>query len=195
MSSFLRILIGYMLTAALGALVMMLWLRQPVQRDVSQDFVVAEIKRVAKAVSAEEVIAFNYKHQRKDLISTTMLSVFGKARVFAGFDLNKHLVVSVDHPKKSIAIELGQPELLGVDVFQQTYQMEKDWPWNRFGEEDRDAVARGMRQGATETALKSRLFEEARESMKEFLTALLRGYGYKISVDFGGPQVAPLAKG
>lgn len=180
----MKTLIGYLCAAAVGVLATLLWLRQPIQRDVSQDFVITEIKRVAKTFSAEQVVAFNYKHKRMDLISTTMVSIFGKARVFAGFDLEKHLTVTVDHPHKRVAIELGEPEVIGVDVFEQTYQYEKDWPWNRFTPEDRDAIARGVRQGVVEDVHKGRLLEEARGSMKDFLTTLLRGYGYEVNVEF-----------
>jgi hypothetical protein len=107
----------------------------------------------------------------------------------------KHLRVSVDQARRRVAVELAQPEILGVDVFDQTYQYEKDWPWNRFSEEDRDAVARGLRQGVLNEAGAGPLLGEARGSMKDFLNAMFRVYGYTVSVEFRGPETAPQPKG
>ena len=191
----MRILIGYLLAAAVGALGTLLWLRQPMHREISNDFAITEIKRVAKAFAAEQVVAFTYKHKRMDMVSTAQVSIFGKARAFAGFDLMKHLRVNVDQAKRRVLVELAQPEILGVDVFDQTYQYEKDWPWNRFSEEDRDAVARGLRQGVLNEAMAGPLLREARESMKDFLTAMFGVYGYAITVEFSGPETMPATKG
>ncbi|MBI5393981.1 MAG: DUF4230 domain-containing protein [Verrucomicrobia bacterium] len=191
----MRTLLGYLCAAAVGALAVLLWLRQPVQREINNDFAITEIKRVAKAFAAEQVVAFNYTHKRSDVVSTAQVSIFGKARAFAGFDLVKHLRVNVDQAKKRVLVELAQPEILGVDVFDQTYQYEKDWPWNRFSEEDRDAVARGLRQGVLNDAKAGPLLREARESIKDFLTAMFGVHGYAVTVEFSGPETAPPPKG
>ncbi len=191
----MRTLPGYLCAAAVGALGTLLWLKQPVQREISNDFAITEIKRVAKAFAAEQVVAFNYKHTRSDVVSTARVSIFGKARAFAGFDLAKRLRVTVDQGKRRVSVELAQPEILGVDVFDQTYQYEKDWPWNRFSEEDRDAIARGLRRGVLQEAAAGPLFYEARESMKGFLNAMFAVYGYAVNVEFGGPEPAPPTKG
>lgn len=180
---------------AVGALAVLLWLKQPVQREISSDFAITEIKRVAKAFTAEQVVAFNYKHKRADLVSTAQVSIFGKARAFAGFDMLKRLRVTVDQGKRRVSVALAQPEILGVDVVDQTYQYEKDWPWNRFSEEDRDAIARGLRQGVLKEAAAGPLLSEARESMKSFLAAVFRAHGYEVNVEFGGPEPAPPSKG
>lgn len=191
----MKTLIGYLCAAAVGVLATLLWLNQTTRREISNDFAAAEIKRVAKAFSAEQVIVFNYRHKRSDLISTAQVSILGKARVFAGFDLSKHLRVVVDQKKRRVTVELGQPEIVGVDVFDQTYQYEKDWLWNRFSEEDRDAIARGMRQSVLQQAAASSLLREARDSMRDFLTAMLGGHGYAADVQFVGTEPAPQLKG
>ena len=191
----MKTLPGYLFAAAAGALAMFLWLKQTPQREINQDFVAAEIKRVAKTFSAEQVIVFNYKHKRTDLISTAQVAIFGKARVFAGFDLSKHLRVVVDPRKRQMLVELGQPEIMGVDVFDQTYQYEKDWLWNRFSEEDRDAIARGLRQSVLKQAQSGTLLREARESMREFLTVMLRGHGYAVEARFVDLEKTPQSKG
>ena len=191
----MKTLIGYLFAVAAGALGVLLWLNQTTHREISQDFAAAEIKRVAKAFSAEQVIVFNYKHKRSDLISTAQVSILGKARVFAGFDLSRHLRVVVDQRKRRMTVELGQPEIAGVDVFDQSYQYEKDWLWNRFSEEDRDAIARGLRQSVLNQAAAGSLLREARDSMRDFLTALLRGHGYAVDVEFADVKTAPQLKG
>lgn len=191
----MRTLPGYLCAMAVGALAVLFWLKQPARREMSSDFAIAEIKRVAKAFAAEQVVAFNYKHRRADLLSAAQVSIFGKARAFAGFDLLKHLRVAVDPRNRRVAVELAQPEILGVDVFDQTYQYEKDWPWNRFSEEDRDAIARGLRQGVLKEAAAGPLLGEAREGMKQFLAALFAAHGYEVGVEFSGPEPAPPAKG
>jgi Protein of unknown function (DUF4230) len=191
----MKSLIGYLFAVAAGALGMLLWLNQAPRREISQDFAAAEIRRVAKTFSAEQVIVFNYRHKRSDLISTAQVSILGKARVFAGFDLSKHLGVVVDQRRRKVTVELGAPEIVGVDVFDQAYQYEKDWLWNRFSEEDRDAIARGMRQCILNEAQKSPLLREACGSMKEFLTAMMGGHGYAVDVVFTGLQQPPPVKG
>ena len=191
----MKTLIGYLFAAAAGALATLLWLNQTPHREISQDFAAAEIKRVAKAFSAEQIIVFNYKHKRSDLISTAQVSILGKARVFAGFDLSKHLRVVVDQRKRRVMIELGQPEIVGVDVFDQTYQYEKDWLWNRFSEDDRDAIARGMRQSVLNEAQASPLLREARESMKDFINAMMSSHGYTADVEFVVSEKPLPAKG
>lgn len=190
----MKTLIGYLCAAAVGVLATLLWMSQTTRREISNDFAAAEIKRVAKAFSAEQTIVFNYKHKRADLISTAQVSILGKARVFAGFDLSKHLRVIVDQKKRCVTVELGQPEIAGVDVFEQSYQYEKDWPWNRFSEEDRDAIARGMRQSVLQQAAASSLLREARDSMRDFLAAMMRGHGYAADVQFVGTE-PPQSKG
>jgi len=190
-----KTLIGYLFAAVAGALATLLWLNQMTHREISRDFAAAEIQRVAKTFSAEQVVVFNYKHKRSDLISTAQVSIFGKARVFAGFDLSKHLRVFVDQQKRQVAIELGQPEIVGVDVFDQTYQYEKDWLWNRFSEEDRDSIARGMRQSVLQQAQASSLLREACESMKDFVIAMMRGHGYAADVKFVSSEKWPQSKG
>lgn len=191
----MKTLLGYFFAAAAGALAMLLWLNQTPHREISQDFAAAEIQRVAKAFTAEETIVFNYRHKRSDLISTAQVSILGKARVFAGFDLSKHLRVVVDQRKRRVMVELGPPEIIGVDVFDQTYQYEKDWLWNRFSEEDRDAIARGMRQCILKEAQASPLLREACTSMKDFVTAMMGGHGYAADVEFVGPVKPPPVKG
>lgn len=191
----MKTLIGYLCAAAVGVLATVLWMNQTTRREISHDFAAAEIKRVAKAFSAEQVVVFNYKHKRSDLISTAQVSILGKARVFAGFDLSKHLRVVVDQKKRRVMVELGQPEIVGVDVFDQSYQYEKDWLWNRFSEEDRDAIARGMRQSVLQQAAASSLLREARDSMRDFLTAMMRGHGYVADVQFVGMEPTPQSKG
>ena len=185
---------GYFFAAVAGALAMLLWLNQTPRREINQEFAAAEIRRVAKTFAAEETIVFNYKHKRSDLVSTAQVSILGKARVFAGFDLSRHLRVVVDQRKKRVRVELGQPEIIGVDVFDQTYQYEKDWLWNRFSEEDRDAIARGMRQCILKEAQAGPLLSEACASMKDFLTAMMRGHGYAADVEFASPEKPPLSK-
>ncbi len=191
----MKTLLGYLFAAAAGALAMFIWLNQTPRREISQDFAAAEIRRVAKTFTAEQTLVFNYRHKRSDLISTAQVSILGKARVFAGFDLSKHLRVVVDQRKRRVTVELGSPEIIGVDVFDQTYQYEKDWLWNRFSEEDRDAIARGMRQCIMKEALASPLLHEACAGMKDFMAAMMGGHGYAADVEFVSPEKPLPVKG
>jgi hypothetical protein len=177
-------LLSLALAVAVAVLAVLLWMAKSKTPRVDETFIRTQIERVAKAVTAEENLDFVYTYEATWVGSTKKAMIQATARVFAGFDVQKRLKITLDTRGRRLAIEFGEPEIIGVDFLKQHYYNETPGFWNAFGEKDRDAIAEGMREKALEAAKSGKLRTVAKESMKDFLELLMRGYGYETIVSF-----------
>ena len=109
-------------------------------------------------------------------------------KVLTGFDLDRGLEVTVDHPSRRIRITLPPPSVQGVEITELKTYDEQRGLWNPFTPSDRDTIFALARRQLVATAGQVELARHAEESARRLLEAIVRADGYTTEVRFAGER-------
>jgi len=158
------------------------------ETTVSQAVVVEQTRAVARLVTSETVLRDVVTYENRRLGSTKRSLVVATGKVLTGFDLDRGLEVTVDHPSRRILITLPLPSVQGVEVTELKTYDEQRGLWNPFRPSDRDTIFALARRQLVATAGEVALARHAEESARQLLQAIVRAEGYTTEVRFAGER-------
>jgi len=158
------------------------------ETTVSQAVVVEQTRAVARLVTSETVLRDVVTYENRRLGSTKRSLVVATGKVLTGFDLDRGLEVTVDHPSRRILITLPPPSVQGVEVTELKTYDEQRGLWNPFRPSDRDTIFALARRQLVATAGEVALARHAEESARQLLQAIVRAEGYTTEVRFAGER-------
>ena len=182
---------GFVVCAlALGAAISLALVRRAIggalfgksEAVMSQEFVVQQLKEVAKLVSSEMTLRDVVTYEQTEFRSTKRTLLVVTARVSAGIDLRHETDVHIDSAAKRIIISLPPAQIMGVDVVSMTTYDEHAGLWNPFTAEDRDVIQGRIRAQFLTAARQSGILQHADESAHRVLTELLTRDGYTVEI-------------
>ena len=158
------------------------------ETTVSQAVVVEQTRAVARLVTSETVLRDVVTYENRRLGSTKRSLVVATGKVLTGFDLDRGLEVTVDHPSRRILITLPPPSVQGVEITELKTYDEQRGLWNPFRPSDRDTIFALARRQLVATAGEVALARHAEESARQLLQAIVRAEGYTTEVRFAGER-------
>jgi hypothetical protein len=163
------------------------------ETTVSQAVVVEQTRAVARLVTSETVLRDVVTYENRRLGSTKRSLVVATGKVLTGFDLDRGLEVTVDHPSRRIRITLPPPSVQAVEITELKTYDEQRGLWNPFTSSDRDTIFALARRQLVATAGEVELARHAEESARRLLEAIGRADGSTTEVRFAGegPRGAP----
>ena len=163
------------------------------ETTVSQAVVVEQTRAVARLVTSETVLRDVVTYENRRLGSTKRSLVVATGKVLTGFDLDRGLEVTVDHPSRRIRITLPPPSVQAVEITELKTYDEQRGLWNPFSPSDRDTIFALARRQLVATAGQIELARHAEESARRLLEAIVRADGYTTEVRFAGarPRAVP----
>jgi hypothetical protein len=163
------------------------------ETTVSQAVVVEQTRAVARLVTSETVSRDVVTYENRRLGSTKRSLVVATGKVLTGFDLDRGLEVTVDHPSRRIRITLPPPSVQAVEITELKTYDEQRGLWNPFTPSDRDTIFALARRQLVATAGEVELAHHTEESARRLLEAIVRADGYTTEVRFAGerPRGAP----
>jgi Protein of unknown function (DUF4230) len=156
------------------------------ETTVSQAVVVEQTRAVARLVTSETVLRDVVTYENRRLGSTKRSLVVATGKVLTGFDLDRGLEVTVDHPSRRIRITLPPPSVQAVEITELKTYDEQRGLWNPFRPSDRDTIFALARRQLVATAGEVELTRHAEESARRLLEAIVRADGYTTEVRFAG---------
>jgi hypothetical protein len=163
------------------------------ETTVTQAVVVEQTRAVARLVTSETVLRDVVTYENRRLGSTKRSLVVATGKVLTGFDLDRGLEVTVDHPSRRIRITLPQPSVQAVEITDLKTYDEQRGLWNPFGPSDRDTIFALARRQLVATAGEVELARHAEESARRLLEATVRAEGYTTEVRFAGERARDAA--
>jgi hypothetical protein len=163
------------------------------ETTVSQAVVVEQTRAVARLVTSETVLRDVVTYENRRLGSTKRSLVVATGKVLTGFDLDRGLEVSVDHPSRRIRITLPPPAVMAVEITELKTYDEQRGLWNPFSPADRDTIFALARRQLVATAGEAELAHHAEESARRLLEATVRAEGYSTEVRFARRPARPAA--
>jgi len=160
------------------------------QTTVSQSVVVEQTRAVARLVTSETMLRDVVVYQNSRLGSTKRSLVVVTGKVLTGFDLDRAIEVTVDHPSHRIRIILPPPGVMGVEITELKTYDEQRGLWNPFHPADRDTIFALARRQLVQSANEVDLARHAEESAQRLLEATVRADGYTTEVRFGPSPVS-----
>ena len=182
---------GFVICAlALGAAISLALVRRAIggalfgrsEAVMSQEFVVQQLKEVAKLVSSEMTLRDVITYEQTQFRSTKRTLLVVTARVSAGIDLRHDTDIHIDSAAKRIIVSLPPAQIMGVDVVNMTTYDEHAGLWNPFTAEDRDVIQGRVRAQFLTAARQSGILQHADESAHRVLTELLTRDGYTVEI-------------
>ena len=158
---------------------------------VTNDVVVSQLRAVAKLVSSEATVRDVVAYENTWYGSTKRSLVVVTGKIMAGIDLGDKPVVSIDHQKKIIRIEIPPAKLIGVEITDMRTYDERGGLWNPFRPADRDAIQRLARSQLAAAGRQTEVLRHANESAAEMLRLLLSRDGYTVVVSTRGTPTTP----
>ena len=158
------------------------------ETTVSQAVVVEQTRAVARLVTSETVLRDVVTYENRRLGSTKRSLVVATGKVLTGFDLDRGLEVTVDHPSRRIRITLPPPSVQAVEITELKTYDEQRGLWNPFSPSDRDTIFALARRQLVATAGEVALARHAEESARRLLEATVRAEGYTTEVRFSGER-------
>jgi uncharacterized protein DUF4230 len=158
------------------------------ETTVSQAVVVEQTRAVARLVTSETVLRDVVTYENRRLGSTKRSLVVATGKVLTGFDLDRGLEVTVDHPSRRIRITLPPPSVQAVEITDLKTYDEQRGLWNPFRPSDRDTIFALARRQLVATAGEVELARHAEESARRLLEATVRAEGYITEVRFAGER-------
>lgn len=158
------------------------------ETTVSQAVVVEQTRAVARLVTSETVLRDVVTYENRRLGSTKRSLVVATGKVLTGFDLDRGLEVTVDHPSRRIRITLPPPSVQAVEITELKTYDEQRGLWNPFSPSDRDTIFALARRQLVATAGQIELARHAEESARRLLEATVRADGYTTEVRFTGER-------
>jgi hypothetical protein len=163
------------------------------ETTVTQAVVVEQTRAVARLVTSETVLRDVVTYENRRLGSTKRSLVVATGKVLTGFDLDRGLEVTVDHPSRRIRITLPPPSVQAVEITDLKTYDEQRGLWNPFRPSDRDTIFALARRQLVATAGEVELARHAEESARRLLEATVRAEGYTTEVRFAGERARDAA--
>lgn len=163
------------------------------ETTVSQAVVVEQTRAVARLVTSETVLRDVVTYENRRLGSTKRSLVVATGKVLTGFDLDRGMEVTVDHPSRRIRITLPPPAVMAVEITGLKTYDEQRGLWNPFSPADRDTIFALARRQLVATAGEAELARHAEESARRLLEATVRAEGYSTEVRFATGPARPAA--
>ena len=154
------------------------------ETTVSQAVVVEQTRAVARLVTSETMLRDVITYENQRLGSTKRSLVVATGKVLTGFDLDRGMEVTVDHPSRRIRITLPPPAVQGVEITELKTYDEQRGLWNPFRPADRDTIFALARRQLVAAAGEVALARHAEESARRLLEATVRADGYVTEVRF-----------
>lgn len=154
------------------------------ETTVSQAVVVEQTRAVARLVTSETLLRDVITYENRRLGSTKRSLVVATGKVLTGFDLDRGMEVTVDHPTRRIRITLPPPAVQGVEITELKTYDEQRGLWNPFRPADRDTIFALARRQLVAAAGEVALAQHAEESARRLLEATVRADGYVTEVRF-----------
>jgi hypothetical protein len=156
---------------------------------LTQEVVMEQIKNVVKLGTVEVYFSeiYNYKeHYGPDLSFFTKKALIRvKAKILAGFDLEK-INVKVDETTKTVKIEnLPEPQILSIEHDLDYYDITEGM-FNSFTTEDYNKMNNQAKVYIKNVALKTNLMQNAKKQLNshlQVLNMLMSSYGWKLEVE------------
>ncbi|MEP6687926.1 MAG: DUF4230 domain-containing protein [Gemmatimonadales bacterium] len=161
------------------------------ETTVSQAVVVEQTRAVARLVTSETVLRDVITYENRRLGSTKRSLVVATGKVLTGFDLDRGMEVTVDHPSRRIRITLPPPAVMGVEITELKTYDEHRGLWNPFSPSDRDTIFSLARRQLVAAAGEVELARHAEESARRLLEATVRAEGYTTEVRFADRPARP----
>lgn len=157
--------------------------------SLTQEVVMEQIKNVVKLGTVEGYFSeiYNYKeHYGPDLSFFTKKALIRvKAKILAGFDLEK-INVKVDETTKTVKIEnLPEPQILSIEHDLDYYDITEGM-FNSFTTEDYNKMNNQAKIYIKNVALKTNLMQNAKNQLNshlQVLNVLMSSYGWKLEVE------------
>lgn len=154
------------------------------ETTVSQAVVIEQTRAVARLVTSETVMRDVVTYENRRLGSTKRSLVVATGKVLTGFDLDRGMEVTVDHPTRRIRITLPPPAVQAVEITELKTYDEQRGLWNPFSPADRDTIFALARRQLVAAAGEVDLAHHAEESARRLLEATVRAEGYTTEVRF-----------
>jgi hypothetical protein len=151
---------------------------------VSQAVVVEQTRAVAHLVTSETMLRDVVAYENSRLGSTKRSLVIVTGKVLTGFDLDRGMAVSLDHPARRIRITLPPPAVMGVEITELKTYDEQRGLWNPFRPADRDTIFALARAQLVRAAGEVELARHAEESARRLLEATVHADGYVTEIHF-----------
>ena len=158
------------------------------ETTVSQAVVIEQTRAVARLVTSETMLRDVVTYENSRLGSTKRSLVVVTGKVLTGFDLDRGMAVTVDHPARRIRITLPPPAVMGVEITELKTYDEQRGLWNPFRPADRDTIFALARRQLVQAAGEAELARHAEESARRLLEATVRADGYVTEVALRGPR-------
>lgn len=156
---------------------------------LTQEVVLEQIKNVVKLGTVEGYFSeiYNYKeHYGPDMSFFTKKALIRvKAKILAGFDLEK-IIVKVDETTKTVKIEnLPEPQILSIEHDLDYYDITEGM-FNSFTTADYNKMNNQAKIYIKNVALKTNLMQNAKNQLNshlQVLNILMSSYGWKLEVE------------
>lgn len=149
----------------------------------SEKTIPKETKGKLELASAERTFEHQYEWTHEWIGSAKTIRMSGDFKAKAGFNLEKHFLLSFSDDLK-VSAEFPEPETLGCELVQlKINDIEQGW-WNKISEEERKQALNLLLQSARNRVDKSNLKNIAREKLEEQFREIVLKNGGSISFDF-----------
>lgn len=154
---------------------------------VGERTVVEQQTGVTKLVLVERNFEVARDLEHTFLRSTKRLSLRGRFRASAGFDLGQEFTVVVEERRLLLAVPA--PTIIGVEMLDYEAEEDRDGLWNKITPEDREQATRELviaaRRKASELALPKAAEDELRKRLADVISAFP---GRPIELEIRGPK-------
>ncbi len=126
-------------------------------------------------------------------VSTTNVDITAISIIKVGYNLNQYLDISVDDNSRTVVVTLPQPQILSHEVYPKIENLDVGW-MRELNSQDFNENINKLRQAFREEALKSDIFNKARQKAGGVMDMLLSpvvqniSKNYKITVRFKNAQ-------
>ena len=133
-------------------------------------------------VTRETTVSYEYRNQW--LGSEKSITIKGRFRLKAGFDLNENSSLDIDRNSLKIKAKFPPPKILSVELLSQEIEKVDNGYWNRLKPADQKEAMDGlMRTAKAEGG--SGILTEAKKDLEDKLKSVVEKNGTRIQVEYG----------
>ncbi len=137
-----------------------------------------ELATVTRETSA------SYEYRNQWLGSEKSITIKGRFRIKAGFDLNENSSLDIDPKSLKVKAKFPPPKILSVELLSQEIEKVDNGYWNRLKPADqKEALDALMRTAKAEGG--SGMLTEAKKNLEDKLKSVVEKNGTRIQVEYG----------
>ncbi|HPA20505.1 MAG TPA: DUF4230 domain-containing protein [Verrucomicrobiae bacterium] len=161
---------------------------------VGERTIVEQQTSVTKLVLVERDFEVTREMENTFLRSTKRLSLRGRFRAAAGFDLGQAFTVVVEDNR--ILVVVPQPKVLGVEMRDYEAAEDRDGLWNKITPEDREQATRELLNTARSRAGELGLPKAAEDELRKRLASVAASFpGKPVELEIRQPEKRPPSGG